>query len=429
MNELFASESKLIHAWNPVGFTMMAKPHGPICNLNCLHCYYLSKERLFPGSNFQMSDALLEEYTRQYIQSQQVPEVNFVWQGGEPILMGVEFYQKALEYQKKYARPGVKILNSFQTNGTLITAEWAQFFHDNQFLIGISIDGPEEIHNFYRKNKAGEPSFAQVIRGLKLLQEYAVELNVLTCVSVHNADRGEEVYRYLRDELGVKFMQFIPIVERDNGTGYQQGGALSNRSITPQQYAYFLISIFNEWIHQDVGQVFVQIFDTTLASWVGERPGLCIFEPTCGLALVLEHNGDVFSCDHFVEPTHRLGNLNEDSLIDLISSEQQYLFGMAKRDQLTKYCLACPWLFACNGGCPKERIRKSPDGEDGQNYLCRSYQHFFSYVDKPMRMMANLIRQQRAPAEIMSMVKDGGIEILMPIPESIRPPKTPRRRH
>ncbi|NSW51953.1 MAG: anaerobic sulfatase maturase [Anaerolineae bacterium] len=416
-------------AWQPPGFTVMVKPRGPVCNLNCSHCYYLSKENLFLGSSFRMTDDVLEDFTRQYLEAQAVPEVNFVWQGGEPILMGLAFFQKAVALQKKYARPGVHVVNSFQTNGTLVTPEWARFFHQNNFLVGISIDGPAEIHNRYRVDKMGNPSFDDVIRGLRCLQEHQVEHNVLTCVSVNNADRGRDVYRYFRDELGIRYMQFIPIVERDNNTGYQEGGAVTSRTITPQQYAGFLIDVFTEWVRNDVGRVFVQIFDTTLASWVGERPGLCVFEPTCGLGLVVEHNGDVFSCDHYVEPRHRLGNFMEDGLANLVFNRQQYRFGMDKRESLTRYCRECPWLFACNGGCPKNRIRRSPDGEEGQNYLCRAYQEFFAFVDKPMRIMANLIRDKKAPAEIMSIIRSNEREVLLPGESQSRQPKSNRRRH
>ncbi|MBN2048316.1 MAG: anaerobic sulfatase maturase [Anaerolineaceae bacterium] len=419
-----------IHAWTPPGFTMMAKARGPICNLNCEHCYYLSKAELYPGSDFRMSDELLETYVRQYIQSQRVPEINFVWQGGEPILMGLEFYERAVALQKKYAPPGMKVLNSFQTNGTLITEEWAAFFKKNDFLIGISIDGPAEIHDRYRKDIGGNPSFERVRAGLDSLKQYDVEFNVLTCVSVNNADRGLEVYRYLRDELGVQFMQFIPIVERENESGFQEGGRLTRRSITTQQYARFLIEIFHEWVQHDVGRVFVQIFDATLASWMGQRPGLCIFEETCGLGLVLEHNGDVYSCDHFVEPAHRLGNLNETALTDLVYSQQQHEFGMAKLSTLPDYCLECNWRFACNGGCPKNRIRKTLDGEPGLNYLCAAYQTFFEYVERPMNAMAQLLRMQRAPAEIMKMIAEPENDLLDPIPDDlVGSKKTRRRRH
>lgn len=416
------------HAWQPSGFNIMAKAGGPICNLACEHCYYLSKAALYPDSDFRMSGKLLEEFTQQYIEAQRVPEVTFVWQGGEPTILGVEFYEKAIAFQKKYAKPGMQIKNSLQTNGTLITDEWAKFFKKHDFLIGISIDGTEDIHNRYRKYRSGKSSYSDVIRGLRYLQQYEVEYNALTCVSINNADRGLEVYRHFRDELGIEFIQFIPIVERENETGYQEGGKLTRRSCTPQQYANFLIAIYDEWIRHDIGKVFVQIFDTTLASWVGERPGLCVFEPTCGLGLVLEHNGDVFSCDHFVEPSHLLGNIKESSLVDLVFSKQQRDFGFAKKNTLTAYCKRCPWLFACHGGCPKNRVRKSPDGEEGQNYLCKAYEEFFSYVDKSMRAMANLIQAQRAPAELMQMVKENPNEYL-PKRESQAAPKNRRRRH
>ena len=424
-----ANQSKKIqHAWNPAGFNIMAKAGGSICNLACEHCYYLSKEQLFPNSDFRMSEVLLESYTQQYIEAQRVPEVTFVWQGGEPTILGIEFYEKAVALQKKYAKPGMEIKNSLQTNGTLITEEWAKFFTKHDFLIGISIDGTEDIHNRYRKYSSGKPSYVDVIRGLRFLQQYGVEYNALTCVSINNADRGLEVYQHFRDELGIEFIQFIPIVERENDTGYQEGGKLTRRSCTPQQYANFLITIYNEWIRNDIGKVFVQIFDTTLASWVGERPGLCVFEPTCGLGLVLEHNGDVFSCDHFVEPSHLLGNINDIPLVDLVFSERQRDFGFAKRDTLTAYCKRCPWLFACHGGCPKNRVRKSPDGEEGQNYLCKAYEEFFAYVEKSMEVMANLIRSQRAPAEIMQMVKENPNDYL-PKREKQTAPKNRRRRH
>lgn len=416
------------YAWKPAGFNIMAKAGGPICNLNCEHCYYLSKTQLFPGSDFHMTDELLEEYTRQYIEAQRVPEVTFVWQGGEPTILGIEFYAKAVAYQQKYARPGLKITNSFQTNGTLLTEEWAKFFKKHEFLIGLSIDGTQDIHDRYRKDQAGAPSYKKVIRGLRLLQEYEVDFNVLTCVSVNNADRGLEVYQHFRDDLNIEFIQFIPIVERENVTGFQEGGKLTRRSCTPQQYANFLISIYDEWIRNDIGKVYVQIFDTTLASWVGERPGLCVFEPTCGLGLVLEHNGDVFSCDHFVEPAHRIGNLNETSLVDLVYSEEQKRFGFAKKETLTSYCKQCPWLFACHGGCPKNRVRKSPDGEDGHNYLCKAYEEFFTYVDKSMQVMATLIRTRRAPAEIMLMIRNDASEYF-PKREMQTTPKDRRRRH
>lgn len=414
--------------WQPAGFNVMLKPGGPVCNLHCDHCYYLSKADLYPDSSFRLSDEMLASFTKQYIEAQQVPEVTFVWQGGEPTLLGLAYYRKAIELQQKFRKPGVTIRNSLQTNGTLIDEEWAGFFKENEFLVGISIDGPAEIHDRYRKDKGGNGSFDRVIRGLRFLQEYEVDFNILTCVSVNNADRGLDVYRFFRDELKVDFLQFIPIVERDNQTGFQEGGTLTQRSITPKQYATFLLDIFDEWVRHDVGRMYVQIFDTTLASWAGERPGLCIFEPTCGLGLVLEHNGDIYSCDHYVEPGHFVGNLSANTLKELVYSEQQYRFGMAKRETLTQYCLDCEWLSACHGGCPKNRIRKSPLGEGGQNYLCPAYKEFFAYVDKPMRVMASLLRQQRAPAEIMGLIGENPASILA-IRHREDAPKQRRRRH
>lgn len=421
-------ETSTTKAWQPAGFNIMLKPGGSVCNLACDHCYYLSKADLYPDSSFRMSDELLESFTQQYIDAQNVPEVTFVWQGGEPTILGLDYYRRALALQRKYSKPGVTIRNSLQTNGTLIDEEWAVFLKENEFLVGVSVDGPAEIHDRYRKDRGGKGSYDKAIRGLRFLQDHEVDVNILTCVSVNNADRGLEVYRFFRDELQVNFLQFIPIVERDNQTGFQEGGTLTQRSITPKQYATFLMDIFDEWVRRDVGHMYVQIFDTTLASWAGERPGLCIFEPTCGLGLVLEHNGDLYSCDHFVEPAHRVGNLANNTLTELVYSEEQYQFGMAKSDTLTQYCLNCEWLFACHGGCPKNRIRRSPDGEMGQNYLCSAYKEFFAYVDKPMRIMANLLRQQEAPAEIMSMIARNPLAVLTERQrEDI--PKQRRRRH
>jgi uncharacterized protein len=422
--KLMAEKIAPTTVWEPTGFNIMLKPGGAVCNLTCDHCYYLSKADLYLESTFRMSDALLASFTKQYIEAQHVPEVTFVWQGGEPTLLGLEYYRTALSLQQKFRKPGVTIRNSLQTNGTLINEEWAQFFKDNEFLVGISIDGPEDIHDRYRKDKAGKGSFDRVVRGLRCLQEFKVDFNILTCVSINNADRGLEVYQFFRDELNVNFLQFIPIVERDNQTGFQEGGTLTQRSLTPNQYATFLLDIFDEWVRHDVGKMYVQIFDTTLASWAGERPGLCIFEPTCGLGLVLEHNGDLYSCDHFVEPAHRVGNLSSNTLTELVYSEKQFEFGMAKRQSLTQYCLDCEWLFACHGGCPKNRVRKSPQGEDGQNYLCPAYKEFFAYVDKPMRIMANLLRQQKAPAEIMKMIAQNPTSVLV----ERRREETPKQR-
>lgn len=391
----------------PAAFHIMVKPRGAICNLRCDYCYYLRKADLYPDASFYMSDETLESFTRQYIQSQQTPEVNFAWQGGEPTLMRLDFFRKAVAYQQKYARPGMKIENTLQTNGTLLNDEWCRFFAKNRFLIGISLDGPREAHDVYRKDKSGAPTFDRVVRGVKLLKKHKVDFNVLTCVSTANVHQPLEVYHFLRDEISAQFIQFIPIVERDNDTGFQEGTALTSRSITGKQYGDFLIAIFNEWVHRDVGSVFVQIFDTALGRWLGAPGGLCVFQETCGKALVMEYNGDLYSCDHFVEPRHLLGNILETPLAELVGSEQQLKFGLNKKASLPRYCRECPVLFACNGGCPKNRTDLTPDGEAGLNHLCEGYKAFFTHIDQPMRMMAGLLRQGRPAAEIMKLLKKG----------------------
>jgi len=385
----------------PPAFHVMAKPRGAICNLDCDYCFYLRKEELYKGSSFRMSDETLENYTRQYIAAQRVSEVNFAWQGGEPTLMGVNFFRRAVAYQKKYTRSGMNIDNALQTNGTLLDDEWCKFFAENRFLIGISLDGPREAHDFYRRDKGGAPTFDRVLRGIRLLKKHHVDFNILTCVSAANVEQQLEVYHILRDEIGAKYIQFIPIVERENATGFQEGTALTPRSITGEQYGRFLISIFDEWVRRDVGKVFVQMFDTALGRWLGAPGGLCVFQETCGLALAMEHNGDVYSCDHFVEPRHRLGNLLEMPLTELVGSVQQKQFGIDKRESLPRYCRECPVLFACNGGCPKDRIDYTPDGEPGLNHLCSGFKTFFTHIDEPMRIMAGLLRHHRPAAEIM----------------------------
>ncbi|MBX3012592.1 MAG: anaerobic sulfatase maturase [Caldilineaceae bacterium] len=388
----------------PAAFHVMLKPRGAICNLDCKYCYFLSKEMMYPGSRFRMADDLLETYTKQYIDAQRVPEVTFAWQGGEPTLMGLAFFQRAVELQQKYCKPGMTIHNAFQTNGILLDDDWCRFFHQHHFLIGLSIDGPKPIHDAYRVDKGGRPTFDRVMAGLALLKQHRVEFNILTTVHAANAEHGVEVYRCLRDEVGTQFMQFIPIVERDNETGYQEGAEVTERSLTATQYGRFLSDIFDEWVRHDVGRVFVQIFDVALAAWVGERPGLCVFEETCGLALAMEHNGDLFACDHFVEPNFRLGNIQEIPLLEMVASAEQRQFGLDKRDKLPRYCRECEVRFVCNGGCPKDRFIHTPDGEPGLNYLCGGFRSFFNHIDQPMRMMARELRAGRAPANIMQIL-------------------------
>jgi uncharacterized protein len=351
-----------------------------------------------------MSHDLLEEYIRQYIQAQRVPEATISWQGGEPMLMGLDFFRRSVEYAERYRKPGMTIHYTMQTNGTLLDDEWCNFFRENDFLIGISLDGPQEQHDAYRVDKGGNPTFDRVMRGLRLMQKHTVQFNILACVHAANADHPLDVYRFFRDEAGAEFIQFIPIVERDNETGFQEGNKVTDRSVRAEQYGTFLITIFDEWVRRDVGGIYVQIFDVSLAAWVGEPPGLCIFSPTCGTALALEHNGDLYSCDHFVEPGYLLGNIEEQPMIDLVISEKQRRFGLDKLNTLPLYCQKCGVRFACHGGCPKNRFIDTPDGEPGLNYLCAGYKAFFRHIDQPMHTMAELLRRNRAPAEIMHML-------------------------
>ncbi len=415
-------------AGRPPAFHLLAKPTGATCNLDCEYCFFLSKEMLYPGSRFRMADEMLEAYVRQLIEAHRTTEIVVAWQGGEPTLMGLDFFRRSIAYQEKYRPPAATILNTIQTNGTLIDDEWAAFFKQHNFLVGISIDGPREMHDRYRVDKGGHPTFDKVMRGLRALQRHGVEFNVLTTLHAANAGHGREVYRFLRDECGARFIQFIPIIERvpddmivplaeigvrtvpaphtswrDRPLYTQQGRHVTDRSIQPQQYGQFLIDVFEEWVRRDVGTVYVQMFDVALANWVGEPPSLCIHSETCGLALAMEHNGDVYSCDHFVEPAYRLGNIAETPLVELVASPQQAAFGRAKRDTLPAYCRQCDVRFACHGGCPKDRFITTPDGEPGLNYLCAGYKAFFHHVDRPMRIMGELLRRGRAPAEIMQL--------------------------
>lgn len=382
-------------------FHVMLKPAGPICNLSCTYCYYVTKESLYPNSDFHMSDELIAEFTHQYIEAQQVPEITFGWQGGEPLLMGLDFFRRAIELQDHCRPTDMRVINTIQTNGVPLDSEWCHFFQEHDFLVGLSLDGPREMHDAYRVDKGSNPSFDRVMAGIELLKEYDVKFNILTTVHKANTDYPLEVYRFLRDEVGTQFIQFIPIVQLSNGSGIQESKQVTQLSVTGQQYGDFLIAIFDEWVRRDVGHVFVQIFDTALAAWSGQRPGLCIFEETCGLALVMEHNGDLYACDHFVEPSYKLGNIQEIPLIDMVGSEQQLQFGLDKRGTLPRYCRECEVRFICNGGCPKNRTLRAPDGESGLNYLCAGYKAFFTHIDKSMRIMAAELRARRSPANVM----------------------------
>jgi uncharacterized protein len=326
--------------------------------------------------------------------------------------MGLEFFRRAVTYQQKYRKPGMRIENALQTNGVTLDDAWCEFFRANSFLVGISLDGPRELHDYYRVDRGGRPSFERVMGGVQLLRQHGVEFNVLTTVHAGNADHGLEVYRFLRDEVHTQFMQFIPIVQRVNDSGFQEGNTVTDRSVNAAQYGRFLIAIFDEWVRRDVGRVFVQMFDVALAAWVGDRPGLCVFEETCGAALAMEHNGDVYSCDHFVEPGHLVGNIMDVPLNEIAVSEKQRQFGLAKRATLPDYCRQCEVRFVCNGGCPKDRFITSPDGEPGLSYLCEGYKAFFNHIAEPMRFMANELMHRRSPANIMHFMahKDEALE-------------------
>jgi uncharacterized protein len=390
-------------------FHLLAKPTGAQCNLNCAYCFFLSKEELYPGSGFRMTDQVLERYITSLFEAQPGQDVEIAWQGGEPTLMGIEFYERAVEIAKRLRAPGQTVIHSFQTNGVLIDHHWAEFLKRNEFLVGLSIDGPEAMHDAYRVNKGGAGTFQQVLRAWHLLASYEVDTNVLCAIHAANADHPLEVYRYFRDQLGARYIQFIPIVERlspeDPGAGRDMA-SVSERSVRPEQFGTFLTTIFDEWVRRDVGTVFVQSFDAALASWIGQ-PSLCIFQPTCGRALALEHNGDVYSCDHFVDPQHLLGNIVADDLSAVVDSDKQRAFGNAKFDTLPSECRNCDVLFACYGECPRNRFVESRDGERNHNYLCAGYKTFFRHIDKPMRLMAQLLRQGRYADEIMGIVCDG----------------------
>ncbi len=390
----------------PPAFHLLAKPTGSACNLDCAYCFFLEKEKLYPGARSRMSDELLERYIRQLIEAHRAPEVTIAWQGGEPMLMGLEFFRRAVELGDKYARPGMTVTHTIQTNGTKINGDWARFFRDNRILVGLSIDGPRELHDVYRRDKGGKPTFDKVLRGLAALKEHGVEWNALTTVNAANAAHPVEVYRFLRDECGCRFVQFIPIVERPTEDGVPYGDAVTERSVGPREWGAFLIGVFEEWVRRDVGEVYVQLFDVALASWYAEPAGLCVHSPTCGAALAMEWNGDVYSCDHFVEPAHLLGNIRERPLAELVASPEQLRFGLDKLDKLPRYCLDCDVRFVCHGGCPKDRFVTTPADADpprepGLNYLCPSFKAFFHHVDAPMRRMCELLRADRAPAEIV----------------------------
>jgi len=393
----------------PPAFHLLAKPTGAACNLDCAYCFFLDKEAFYPGSAFRMSDEMLERYLRQLIEAHAVDQVTIAWQGGEPTLMGLDFYRRAITLAEKYRRPGTTFLHTMQTNGTLIDDEWAAFFTEHHFLIGLSLDGPRELHDVYRVDKGGRPTFDRVMRGLRRLQAHGVEYNLLTTVNHVNGDYPLEVYHFLRDEAGTDWMQFIPVVERINGDGltlYQRGTTVSDRSVGAEQFGRFLSVIFDEWVRHDVGRVYVQTFEASLRNWLGmASSGMCVFNETCGVGLAIEHNGDLYACDHFVEPDYLLGNIGQSHMLELVASEQQTRFGRDKLDRLPAYCRACDVRFACHGECPKNRFLATPDGEPGLNYLCAGFKAFFHHVDFPMKIMAGLIRRGREAREVMPILE------------------------
>lgn len=402
-------------------FHLLTKPIGSRCNLDCSYCFYLEKEKLYTDAGgMRMKPEVLEAYVRDYIAAQPGPGVRFAWQGGEPTLLGVGFFRTAVELQAKYAQ-GKTIENAFQTNGVLLDDEWGEFLAANHFLVGISIDGPAHLHDAYRVDKGGKPTFARVMAGLEVLKKHRVEFNTLTTVHRKNSAQPLQVYRFLR-EVGSRYIQFIPIVERaadgmtspfglvlapppNAGEGRELDRQVTPWSVRPSEFGDFLCKIFDEWVQHDVGKVFVQQFDAALANWVGEPAGVCVFSENCGRALAIEHNGDIYSCDHYVYPRYKLGNLMNTSLVALVDSPQQRAFGQAKSATLPRYCRECPVRFACHGECPKHRFLSTPDGEAGLNYLCAGYKRFFLHIDSPMRTMSALLGNQLAPAGIMTMPK------------------------
>ncbi len=391
---------------------VMLKPTGAHCNLACKYCYYLEKNKLYPtAQRHLMSDEMLEQFTREYIEAQTMNQVLFTWHGGEPLLRSIDFYRKALSLQQKYAG-GRRIDNVIQTNGTLLTDEWCEFFAQNHWLVGISIDGPQPDHDHYRLTAAGKPSWKKVMQGIKLLKKHGVEWNAMAVVNAYNANHPLEFYRFFK-ENGCQFLQFTPIVERL--TRHEDGRtlasladkdeiSLSEASVAPELWGYFLCAIFDEWVRKDVGKIFVEIFDCTLANWMGISPGICAYSKECGHAGVMEHNGDVYSCDHFVFPEYKLGNIRDHSLIDMLYGEQQQEFSRLKHSSLPRQCKECDMEFACHGECPKNRFMKDKYGDSGLNYLCPGYYHYYQHVAPYMDYMKQELMSQRPPSNIMKVV-------------------------
>ena len=418
--------SDAVRISGPLAFNIMFKPAGSLCNLDCHYCYYLDKAGIYGGHEPRMSLDMLEVCIRKYIEANDVPEVTFNWHGGEPLVMGLDFYRKAVALEQKYAGDRI-VRNTLQTNGTLITQEWASFFRDNDFLIGISIDGPQDIHDKYRKDKGGAPTFAKVMHGLGILHRAGVSYNTMSTVNKASEGRGLEVYNFLKG-IGSRYMQFMPVVEHvkylagKNGKPMkgarphivspdEEGAVIARWSVDPLAFGRFLTDIFDSWVLNDVGRYFVNIFDAALARWCGEMPGTCAYAETCGGNSIIEHNGDVYSCDHFVYPGYRLGNVVDGDLREMMTSEAQTRFGIGKRNSLPVRCQRCEWRFACNGECPKHRFNRTESGETGLNALCEGYAKFYSHVAPYMEKMKELLLRQQAPAGVMlwARMKKNGI--------------------
>jgi uncharacterized protein len=394
----------------PQAFHVMAKPTGARCNLRCDYCFFLEKASLYPGSDFRMTDDVMRAYVEQTIAAQQVPFVTLAWQGGEPTLMGLDFFRRSLEIEREALPEGWQVERTIQTNGTLLDDEWATFLAENNVLVGLSLDGPRVLHDVYRHDAAGRPVFDKVESAARLLQKHGAEFNVLCTINAANVGHPLDVYRYFRDELGARYLQFIPIVEVATPPSDGVAGTVTDRSVASLAYGEFLSAIFDEWVRNDVGEMFVQFFDGVLAAYVRGFSSLCVLRPTCGEGVALEHNGDVYSCDHFVDPPYLLGNIMQTPIGELARSEKQRSFGEAKRETLPRYCRECEFLFACNGECPKNRILLTPDGEPGLNWLCQGLKLFFAHTDRRMKMMAGLLQQERDAGDIMALLAQEAAE-------------------
>ena len=388
----------------PQAFNIMIKPVGSLCNLRCRYCYYLDKADIYGGKEPRMTCEMLETFIREYIAANDVPEVLFNWHGGEPLLMGLDFYRKAIQLQKKYAS-GKRIRNALQTNATLVTAEWAAFFRENGFLIGVSLDGPKDVHDCYRAGKGGGSTSERVVKGIAELYKAGVDYNIMATVNRKSEGRGLEIYQFLKG-AGTRFIQFMPVLEHVKGgrivSPDEEGSQIAPWSVSAEGFGRFLCDIFDYWVRHDVGSVFINQFDSTLAMWCGEQPGTCTFAQTCGGNSVIEHNGDLYPCDHFVYEDYRIGNVLETDLRTLMASEKQIRFGIDKRNGLPKKCVTCRWYFACHGECPKHRFNRTDSGEPGLNALCDGYSMFFSHVAPYMERMKQLLSEGRPPADIMS---------------------------